>query len=868
VIAKPTANKPPAEEKSRRIKSDETNDRPKARSRRDDDDYDDDDRPRKKKKKQEQKGSSAVLWIVGGVAALVLIGGGVVGAMLAFGGKDTTTQVAHTDPPTQPSVRPPVGVPTVTPSQPGIPGQPTNPSPTNTNTTPKQPEPTPPDSGSTPVSTGAGASVEEIHKYVLKSIVWILSITPQGVFGGTGSVVDANERLILTNFHVVANQVELVVFFPIYENGKPIAERDRYMNMVKERTKKPGDLLQAEVIATDTQRDMALIRVPKLPPGTEALPLAKSLPSVGETVHSIGNPGASGALWVYTQGVMRSVYKKKWRTGDENLVLTLDAEVLETQSPTNHGDSGGPLVNGRGELVGVTQGGSGAGNLVSWFISLNEARDFIQREFPRKFGKAWSPLVRAPLRARSGAGAIDVTKLINGLDSRDAKERASAAKNLGELGPDARLAIRRLVKALKDTDELTARAAAESLAKIGAPSRDDLPQLLEALKDPKIEVRRYAATAIGQIGPEAGSAAKDLVEALSDDDDRVRESVVRSLGSLGSGAKATAAPALTKALADKDKDVRVGAATALTNLLSPPTADDAPLLVTVLKQKDPESAVFGARALAALGKQAKAAIPDLIEATKSTDLNVRKEAIVALTAVGPDRKDKDLVPVYLAALKDSTSNTAVRQSALHGIAMLGKELDREKDKEAIAAVIDAIKDSDKEVQKSALSAVSKMGPVVNNVTTAKQIMPTVMDYLQDSDAKMRDQALETIGGLGPLAKDAVPTLITMMEKQDIKLYIDQTKQIHLKPEDEAFVDKISKTIGKIGYGAVGPLLRGLDTSNVNAGLLIGSCRALGEIGPEAKKNQKTIPLLQAISDSKLPRPICVEADRALRKIRK
>src|SRR5262249_5508273 len=61
VIAKPTANKPPAEEKSRRIKSDATNDRPKARSRRDDDDYDDDDRPRKKKRKQEEKGSNAVL---------------------------------------------------------------------------------------------------------------------------------------------------------------------------------------------------------------------------------------------------------------------------------------------------------------------------------------------------------------------------------------------------------------------------------------------------------------------------------------------------------------------------------------------------------------------------------------------------------------------------------------------------------------------------------------------------------------------------------------------------------------------------------------------------------------------------------------
>src|SRR5262245_40942161 len=133
-----------------------------------------------------------------------------------------------------------------------------------------------------------------------------MNIMPGGrAATGTGSVVDANDRLILTNNHVVANMHELVVFFPTYENGKPVKERDRYLNMLKEGNKSPADLIHAEIIAMDPLRDLALIRVPKLPPGTEALPIAKGVVNIGQVVHSVGNPGASDALWVYTQGVVR-----------------------------------------------------------------------------------------------------------------------------------------------------------------------------------------------------------------------------------------------------------------------------------------------------------------------------------------------------------------------------------------------------------------------------------------------------------------------------------------------------------------------------------------------------------------------------------
>ena len=78
--------------------------------------------------------------------------------------------------------------------------------------------------------------------------------------------------------------------------------------------------------------------------------------SPGQSVHSIGNPGGSGALWVYTPGKVRQVYAKNWKSEVDGRTLTFEADVIETDSPTNPGDSGGPLVNDKGELVGVTQG--------------------------------------------------------------------------------------------------------------------------------------------------------------------------------------------------------------------------------------------------------------------------------------------------------------------------------------------------------------------------------------------------------------------------------------------------------------------------------------------------------------------------------
>lgn len=223
-----------------------------------------------------------------------------------------------------------------------------------------------------PDTTDAGVNV---YRHVLRSTVWIHSERPNGKAMGSGSLVDKGRRLVLTNYHVVGDVKKAMVFFPEFgQDKKAIPERRFYLD----RLAKLG--IPGEVVEIDKEGDLALIRIDRVPEGVPELPLAASSPEPGQTVHSIGNPGKSGALWVYTPGKVRQVYHKKWQAKlDEKTVLTFQAKIVETDSPTNPGDSGGPLVNDKGELVGVTQGGAIDAQSLSTFIDLSEVKKLLNR---------------------------------------------------------------------------------------------------------------------------------------------------------------------------------------------------------------------------------------------------------------------------------------------------------------------------------------------------------------------------------------------------------------------------------------------------------------------------------------------------------
>jgi serine protease Do len=217
------------------------------------------------------------------------------------------------------------------------------------------------------VAAPAAWADSKTYEQALQSTAWVLTKSSGKTSSGTGVLIDAEKKLVVTNFHVVGEARNAIVFFAAMQDGKPIVNRKHYVDNVKTLG------VRGRVIGVDRKRDLALVQLDKVPEGVKAIALAAESTKPGEVVESVGNPGASDALWVYTSGTVRSVYKKQFRTGAGDH----DFMVVETQSPINTGDSGGPVVNSAGELVAISQAISASGRLVSYSVDVSEVKLFL-----------------------------------------------------------------------------------------------------------------------------------------------------------------------------------------------------------------------------------------------------------------------------------------------------------------------------------------------------------------------------------------------------------------------------------------------------------------------------------------------------------
>jgi tetratricopeptide (TPR) repeat protein len=188
----------------------------------------------------------------------------------------------------------------------------------------------------------------------------------------SGWVADVQKRWIVTCQHVVGSREEVEIVFPTFKDGRLIQERNYYLNTASR--------LKGKVLSNDAKRDLCLIQLEALPPGTEAAPLASDSGQPGDNLSLIGNPAASGAMWNFTTGTLRAVYKKRFMY--KNTSHEVDAVVGETQLAANPGDSGGAVFNDRGEVLGVHSGGTPDGiQLMATYIDVLEVRAFLREPF-------------------------------------------------------------------------------------------------------------------------------------------------------------------------------------------------------------------------------------------------------------------------------------------------------------------------------------------------------------------------------------------------------------------------------------------------------------------------------------------------------
>ncbi len=212
-------------------------------------------------------------------------------------------------------------------------------------------------SGTTPAaavtSDESGNTVNQIYKADAGGVAFIESKVSEGVASGSGVVLDT-EGHVLTNNHVV-------------EGGEEI----------KVSLESEGQMYSAEVVGTEPNKDLALLKVDA--PASKLHPLTlgdSSKMEVGDPVVAIGNP--FDLQRTVTSGIV-SALQREIQAPDG---VTID-NVIQTDAAINPGNSGGPLINSAGEVIGINSqietGGEGSdGNVgIGFAIPINTAKEEI-----------------------------------------------------------------------------------------------------------------------------------------------------------------------------------------------------------------------------------------------------------------------------------------------------------------------------------------------------------------------------------------------------------------------------------------------------------------------------------------------------------
>src|SRR5207248_3243988 len=138
-----------------------------------------------------------------------------------------------------------------------------------------------------------------LYRQVLRSTAWIISDDGRHVAIGTAAVVHREQRLLLTNYHILRTQPRVVVMFPAFNpNGEPITKASYYIDAADKKA------VKTRLVASDQVRDLALLQVDELPNDVKPLPLAAEGPGDGQRLWGVaaadrvvGFGEEDGALW-------------------------------------------------------------------------------------------------------------------------------------------------------------------------------------------------------------------------------------------------------------------------------------------------------------------------------------------------------------------------------------------------------------------------------------------------------------------------------------------------------------------------------------------------------------------------------------------
>lgn len=285
--------------------------------------------------------------------------------------------------------------------------------------------------------------------------------------------------------------------------------------------------------------------------------------------------------------------------------------------------------------------------------------------------------------------------------------RLGAVRALALLGPIAKPAVPALARAMKDENPEIAMRAAFALGRLGSSG---VPRLIDAMNSKRDSTRLLAIQGLGLAGREAREASPELIRALQDSNRKIAEQALDTLRRFGEG------PHITS-------------------------------LAEMLRNPELRIRILAARTLAAVGPQARAAIPALVEAERQNNNLLREYVIDALGRIQPS--NPEVASVLRIALRDGDAKVRVRAAdgLNYGGAAAGS---------AVPVLTEALKDGDVEVRRSVITALGTIAS--QNQTLNSLIIPEVTSGLDDSDFLVRILAAKALARLGPSAAASVESL--------------------------------------------------------------------------------------------------------------
>lgn len=199
--------------------------------------------------------------------------------------------------------------------------------------------------------------------------------------GCSGTLISLEEKLILTNFHCITNNISHIERDETDTNGFTRKVRVRkYSDVTVEQhgyyghDKVSTSSYVAEIVAEDQKKDLAILKIKSNIPhhiASKLLPDGQKIYR-GERVYTVGNPAGNDATVV--EGIVSNLnrtFEFPW-TGNEKLAM------IQFSGGIYGGNSGGALYNSSGYLIGVPAAGHSSATFIGLAIPISVVKTFMR----------------------------------------------------------------------------------------------------------------------------------------------------------------------------------------------------------------------------------------------------------------------------------------------------------------------------------------------------------------------------------------------------------------------------------------------------------------------------------------------------------